>query len=106
MPKAKKIVITPEEAKQIEEVTVPRETVVAELGEKAVAKIEKEAEPVEVVVAPVVKTEEPAVVTGNFYTLKRGDKFVVVNRLGQIVSKPLDESKAIEMVARFQGLTR
>jgi hypothetical protein len=55
---------------------------------------------------PVVKSEAPAVVTGSFYTLKREDKFVVVNRLGQIVSKPMDESKAIEMAQRYQGLTR
>jgi hypothetical protein len=41
--------ITPEEAAQAEEVIVPREEVVAELGEEAVAKIEAEAETVEVV---------------------------------------------------------
>jgi hypothetical protein len=44
-----KITITPEAAAQAEEVAVPREEIVAELGEEAVAKIEAEAETVEVV---------------------------------------------------------
>jgi hypothetical protein len=41
--------ITPEEAAQAETVVVPREEVVAELGEEAVAKIEAEAEEVKVI---------------------------------------------------------
>lgn len=49
------IAISPEEAAQAETVAVPREEVIAELGEEAVAKIEAEAETVEVTLEPVTE---------------------------------------------------